>query len=161
MKIWFRNRGYKEEDLDKQIYRSRQILRAEVLVSKRNSNKKKNSIPLILDFHPALSKIPSVLEELPFLSSCSHTKNVFPEELFVSHCRPNNLKDTLVHAKLPSGQVNLDQTGMYSCNKCRCQICKFVFNGRVFSDFATRNRFYVNYHFNCGSAGFVYLLYCK
>lgn len=161
MKSWFLNRGYNEKLLNRQVDRARSKTRRETLQPKPISRSEEGYVPLVLDFHPALSKVSSILSELqPILSNCSATSVIFPDNPFLSYRRTRNLKNSLVRTKLPSVN-NLELTGMCPCGKTRCQICKFIMGGRTFSDSFSKQEFYINYRFDCDSVGVVYLLSCK
>ena len=50
---------------------------------------------------------------------------------------------------------------MKKCGKSRCQICKFVKEGRIVGNGLGNREHYTNYDFDCDSAGIVYLIECK
>ena len=50
---------------------------------------------------------------------------------------------------------------MKRCGKRRCEICKFVKEGRSFHNNLGNREYYVNYDFDCDSKGIVYLIKCK
>ena len=86
-------------------------------------------------------------------------KRIFGEAPLVSFRRPKNLKDELVRSKI-GGRVIWGK-GMRKCSKVRCQICKYVREGRSFKDSSGNREYYVNYDFDCDSKGVVYLIECK
>ena len=50
---------------------------------------------------------------------------------------------------------------MFPCGKSRCQICKFISQGRTFSDSLSKHTFHINHRFNCDSVEVVYFLLCE
>ena len=57
-------------------------------------------------------------------------------------------------------QGSVDENkGMRKCGRDRCQICRFVNQGRSFGGLAER-KYYANYEFDCDSKGIVYLIEC-
>ena len=55
---------------------------------------------------------------------------------------------------------DIDDKGMRKCGKSRCQICNVVEEGSSFED-GRGHMYYINFSFDCDSAGVVYLLTCK
>ena len=55
---------------------------------------------------------------------------------------------------------DMGDKGMRKCSKSRCQICNFVEEGSSFGD-GRGHMYYINYGFDCDSAGVIYLLTCK
>ena len=163
MKSWFVNKGYKANILDSDIARAKRIPRSQALTSKRrDDNRRVRCRPLVLDFHPSLSRVSNIIKDLfPMLANCANTREIFSSVPFVSFRRPKNLKDVLVRAKLPKSHGSWGRKGMQPCGKSRCQICAFVSDSDTFYDHDRKNSFKINYHFNCDSSGVVYLLSCK
>ena len=50
---------------------------------------------------------------------------------------------------------------MKRCATSRCHICKFVKEGRNFSNRMGNKKYFINYDFDCESRGIVYLLECE
>ena len=83
-------------------------------------DKFENRIPLVLDFHPALSSIGKKIRELvPILHVSEHMKRMFVEAPLVSFRRPKNIKGELVRSRVPRSFAER----MKRCGKSRCQIC--------------------------------------
>ena len=55
---------------------------------------------------------------------------------------------------------DMGDKGMRKCGRSCCQICNLVEEGSSFGD-GRRHRYYVNYRFDCDSAGVIFLLTCK
>ena len=75
----------------------------------------------MLDFHPALSGIDSIVNAMwPVLQSSEDMKRAFLEKPIIAYKRPRNLKDLIVRSKLKfEGE---GETGMRKCRHQRCQI---------------------------------------
>ena len=83
-------------------------------------DKFENRIPLVLDFHPALSSIGKKIRELvPILHASDDMERIFVEAPLVSFPRPKNLKGELIRSRV---QRSVGE-GMKRCGKSRCQIC--------------------------------------
>ena len=92
---------------------------------------KGNKIPLILNFHPALSGVRSIIDSLwPILHASEDMKKIFGEIPMVTYRRPRNLKDKPVRAKL-KGESN-ENKGIKRCGKRRCRICNYIEEGCIF-----------------------------
>ena len=124
--------------------------------SKAKENSKR--IPLVFNFHPALSGIGKVVNSLwPILHTSDDMKSVLGEKPIVSFRRLRNLKDELVRAKLKDERVI--SVGMKKCGKSRCKVCGFVEESRDFEGHGNKSK--INYSFDCDSEGVVYLISCS
>ena len=114
-------------------------------------------MPLVVNFHPALSGISRIIESLlPILHASEDMKKVFPDKPMVAYRKPRNLKDKLVRAKVR--KENDEEKDMKKYGKPRCQICGFVDEGCTFQGGCT---YIINFPFNCDSSGTLYTLTCK
>ena len=96
------------------------------LLSQKTRKKASERMPLVVNFHPALSGIGRVIESLlPILHASGDVKKVFPDKPMETYKRPRNLKDELVRAKVR--RENDSEKGIKKCGKPRCQICVFVY----------------------------------
>ena len=83
------------------------------------------STPDIVDYHPAMSNLNHILEQLQgIVSFLSEFAKVLKEKSLLSFCRPKNLKDHLVRSKLCRGRDR--KNGMVKCNKKRRQVGNFI-----------------------------------
>ena len=129
----------------------------------RQTDKRKNSnlgnrVPLVVEFHPALKEINGIVEALwPILETSERMRDVFGSRPIVSYKRPKNLKDSLVRSKVKKAREV--SVGMSKCNKSRCQICNYVDEAKEFLE--GKVKYYINYNFDCDSAGVIYLIYCR
>ena len=73
----------------------------ESLLSQKSGKKALERMPLVVNFHPALSGIARVIESLlPILYTSEDVKKVFPDKIMMAYRRPRNLKDKIVWAKV-------------------------------------------------------------
>ena len=68
------------------------------------------------------------------------------------------MRDILVRTRVTMGDI--EDEGMRKCGKSHCQICNFVEEGSSFED-GRGHMYYINFGFDCDSAGVIYLLNCK
>ena len=124
---WLVNRGYKEYFVREQIVRASKLEREKLFNQEgRCSNKKKDQVPLVVTFHPALNELRRIVEKLhAMLDASEEHKEAFKEQLLVVFRRAPNLKDNLVRAKLPRSQTE-GVRGCFKCGKVRCQVCSFM-----------------------------------
>ena len=115
---------------------------------------------LVMTFYPVLSGVGKVVDSLwPILQVSDGTAKIFNEKPKIVHRRPRNLRDSLAREKVRMGHIG--DKGMRKCGKSRCQICNFVEEGSSFGDGRGAYMYYINFSFDCDSAGVIYLLTCK
>ena len=130
MRRYLLKRGFRTEVVDGQLQKARDVSRTALLDQGYNKKDKfKNRVPLVLDFHPALSGIRKKIRELvPILHALVDMKRIFVEAPLVSFEKPKNPKGELVRSRV---QRSVSE-GMKRCGKSRSQICKYV-RGRKLS----------------------------
>ena len=121
-------RGFRTEVVDGQLHKSRDVSRTDLLDEGYNKKDRlENRVPLVFDFHPALLGIGKKIRELvPILHASVDMKRILVEAPLVSFRRPKNLKGELVTSRVQRSFCE----GMKRCGKRRCEICKFVKEGR-------------------------------
>ena len=83
-------------------------------------------VPLVLNFHPALSEVGNIIDSLwSELQGSENLRCIFSEKPMVAFRRPRNLSDILVRAKLTRNR-SIKVNGMRKCGKKRCQVCNYV-----------------------------------
>ena len=66
-------------------------------------------------------------------------------------CSPSGfLRVQLIYQRLV-----VESKGMNWCGRSRCQICKFVMEGRDFSDMMGNKKYFINYDFDCDFVGII------
>ena len=101
---------------------------------------------------------PSVIGGRPILQASDGMAKIFNEKPKIVYRRPRNLRESLVRARVRMGDIG--DKGMRKCGKSRSQICNFVEEGSSFGD-GRRHMYYINFSFDCDSAGVINLLTCK
>ena len=159
---WLVDRGYKEDFVRKQVDCACILDRAELLNQEsRCSEEKKDHIPLVVTFHPALNELRDIVNRFhAMLDASEEHKRVFKEKPLVAFRRAPNLKDSLVRAKLPKLQIE-GIKGCFRCGKSRCQVCSFMSEGNSFRCSVSGREYTINSSFTCDSSGVVYVLGCK
>ena len=119
-----------------------------------------NVVPLVLNFHPALSEVNDKVNSLGSIMHASdEMKEVFKDKRpLISFRRPRNLADNLVRSKIKRDADTGKAKGMKKCGKSRCQICCYVEETEKFE--YGNNKYWINYSFDCDSEGVIYVLRC-
>ena len=107
----FVKRGFKKGLVDEQLLRAKVKKREDPLCQDTRNQRKENSnrIPLVVNFHPALSGIGKIVHSLwPILHASE--EGFFGEKSIIAFRRPRNLKDELVRSKLKDGVVDIRGT---------------------------------------------------
>ena len=102
-----------------------------MLFQRKEKDLKSNMLPLVLNFHPALSGVGEVVNSLwPILQASEGMRGILGDmKPLISFRRPRNLADNLIRSKVK--KVNVEGKGMKKCDKARCQICNFVGVGKT------------------------------
>ena len=78
---WLMNRGYKDYFVREQIVRASKLDREKLFIQEgRCSNKKKDQVPLVVTFHPALNELRGIVEKLHAMLDASEEHNEAFEE---------------------------------------------------------------------------------
>ena len=87
-----------------------------------------NAVPLVFNFHPALSGISQKVKSLGLVLHASDEMNEVFKDIkpLISFRRPRNLADNLVRSKIKEASNTRKDKGMKKCGKSRCQICSYV-----------------------------------
>ena len=129
---------------------------------------KPRRIPLVLTYHPGLPDISAITRRfLPMLHLNSSMKEICPEPPLIAFRRPPNLANSLIRAKLASGNQKL-----FSCGPCsakgpkrgpKCAICTLLpIQTHVTSTSTQRtHRLKLCKSLDCDSVFVVYLITCS
>ena len=159
---WLVDRGYKEDFVREQIVRASSLDRERLFNQEgRCNDKRKDQVPLVVTFHPALNELRGIIRKLhTMLEASEEHRMAFKEQPLVVFRRAPNLKDNLVRAKLPKIRTE-GVRGCFRCGKARCQVCSYMSEGSGFRCNVSGREYDINSDFNCDSSGVVYLLGCK
>ena len=143
----FIKRGFKRNLIDPQFEKAKRkhrdsLLHQGIQFKDRVGTK---MIPLVTNFHPALSGAGNIDSLWPLLQESDDKRRIFEEKPMIPFCRTKNLKDDLVRAKLKV--ESLVDKGMKKCGKSRCHICKYVSEGSTFE--GDKGTYFINFHFDC------------
>ena len=106
---YFIKRGFKENAINSQFSKARGRIREKVLGRGMNNKGELERIPLVVNFHPALSGIGKIVDSLwPILHVLGDMREIFKEKPVVSYKRPKSLKGSLVRSKLRSKLIRLE-----------------------------------------------------
>ncbi|BFY98099.1 hypothetical protein BsWGS_01139 [Bradybaena similaris] len=153
---FFRARDYPDPLLHDDLRKVSSTTRTEALSPKSHSTPQRTK--LILTFHThniAASKI--FLRHFDILHSDPVTRQVICEKPLVVFRRDKNLRDMLVHTRLP---VHRDiPPGTTKCSRSRCLTCPFVTQTQ--SVCFPKGTFHIRESFTCESRNLIYALICK
>ena len=123
-------RGFKINEVNKQLQRARDVDRDSLFQRNSRRDVSNERVTLVLDFHPALSRIGRVIRNLCWILHASNDmKCIFQQPPGVSFQRVKNLKEELVRSRIRI--LDDGRKGMVKCGKSRCQISNFVEEGDV------------------------------
>ena len=130
---WLVDRGYKEDFVREQIVRASSLDRERLFNQEgRCNDKRKDQVPLVVAFHPALNELRGIVKKLyTTLEAPEEHWMAFKEQPLVVSRRVPNLKDNLVRAKLPKIRTE-GVRGFFRCGKARCQVCSYMSEGSNF-----------------------------
>ena len=145
-----------------QVARANSLDRATLLSQESGcSGERKDCIPIVVSYYPALSELKGIVSRLQNMSEVSEEhKSVFRQQPLVVFRHASNLMYSLVRAKLPKLQIKSDK-GCFRCGKSRCQICRLMSTGNSFRSNVSGSEFKISSRYTCDSSGVVYLLGCK
>ena len=153
---WLVVRGYKEDFVRKQIVRASSLDRERLFNQEgRCNDKRKDQVPLVVTFRPALNELRGIIKKLyTMLEASEEHWMAFKEQPFVVFRRAPNLKDNLVRAKLPMIRTE-GVKGCFRCGKALCQVCSYTSEGSSFRCIVSGKEYDINSDFNCDSSGVV------
>ncbi len=154
------SRGYNKNIVKETTSKALTLDRTEVL--KKVTKTKKDRVVLAVTYHPKLPSVSSIISKhWRTLSKDQKAKEIFPLPPMVAFKQPPNLRNKLVHAKLPTkGKIKRQIKGTKPCNK-PCGICPYVLQSNEFISTATNEKFQMKGTFTCNTKGLVYLTTCS
>ena len=118
-------------------------------------------IPLILPFHPSICQLPRIiLKHYKTLMTDQDTKDILKLLPISSYKRERNLYNHLVHASEHQTLIFSD-AGTFSCQRRRCNTCKFVNNCSAIHIKGPKGSFNVTQPFTCISKNIVHGIICE
>ena len=134
------------------------IPRTETLQPHPQRHQSIKQIPLVITYHPALSRITKTLRKhLDILHVSDRLKAAIPDPPIVAFRCPHNLRDLLVRAKLKETNPPT-QTGNHPCNSTRCKTCHMIRIEETFKSHSTGTTHKTRSTFTCKTRNLVYLI---
>jgi hypothetical protein len=135
-------------------------------VSQTKSNKtdKAVTVNLVTTYHPGLQKLNTLLKTgFKILECSSQTKGLIDKPPTIVYRQPPNLKNQLVHPKLPDPSVKPpDRLPFgYPCGEKRCKTCEIHLPTKTFSSTSYKKQYDIKDHLNCKSENLIYQLQCN
>ena len=150
-------RGYPEQHLDNVISETKLMNREKLLEKSRPKNDKKDAQTIfVCDWHPSLSKVPSILKKnFKILQNNNKLKDIFTEPPSVAFRKKKSIRNHLVRNDILHKQKGVQQTK--PCGKCK--LCPFINE----STQITNNNVTIKIRDggNCKSKGVIYAARCK
>ena len=132
-----------------------QKLQRESLLQLHQPSVVEHRIPLVLQFHPNLTRIPRVIHKnWHYLAQDNEVGNLFQSAPITAYRRSKNLKEILHHTEVP-----VELPGTLPCGRSRCLTCAHVLNTSSIS--GPKDTFYIRESFLCTSTNVVYAIVCN
>ena len=161
---WLVNRGYKQEVI-KEINQVDAIERESLLLKRQKQSKIETLtliliIYIILTYHPALKSVYEVLRKAHHHTFKSpRLKYALPAPQRVAFRDDKSIKDKLVRSKLKNPNKRVPEN--YKCGSRLCQICDLISLENEFTDRHKREKYKMNFDFDCSSQCLIYLITCN
>jgi len=164
----FLRRNYPEDIVTQAIVKTRRMNREELLhpVSTPKSQKSEYELFLISEYNPDCSPLKSIVQQnWPALGRTANTESLYNKRVIFGNRRPKNLKDTLVHAKIPhptpEASVISERKKKRKCIARGCRYCpKLDLSGQIKSKSTGRN-YSTKTQITCNSNNLIYCISCK
>lgn len=157
----FQRRGYPGHIVNNQIRL------AQTDPNSRPQRSKSEVTPLVTTYHHGLQKLNSFLKDgFNILKASPHTKDFLEKPPTVTFRQQKNLKQLLVHPKLPDPKksIGLDKNnlpGSYPCNRKACKTCPIHQPATTFTSSSTALKYKIPGHHTCDSSNIIYQLQCN
>ncbi|XP_078084813.1 uncharacterized protein LOC144503794 [Mustelus asterias] len=150
--------GYGARLIDQQFRRATAKNRTDLL--RRQTRDMVDRVPFVVQYFPGVEKLRHLLRNLQHvIDEDEHLAKAIPTPPLLAFKQPRNLKQTIVHSKLPSLQENSDHDTTQPCHSNLCKTCRIINTDAIIS---RENTIYqVHGTYSCNSANVVYLIRCK
>ena len=164
LKTMLLTRNYPEGLVDSAIERIKVIPRLTLLKKQKHKKEKLNRPIFAVSYDPRLPSISSIAAKhwRTMVAEDQHLKECFPEPPLIAHKRPQNLRESLIKAKVPQPPETRQKRllkGMAKCGKS-CTACPYVMEGRNIK-VKRGTTWKINKRFTCNSYNVVYMLECS
>ena len=132
------------------------------VVKNKNTDRKVFAVK----YDPRLPSIPGILHKhyCTMVQDDPYLKSVFPKPFLVAYKRAQNLREKLIHSKVPPAQPSRPRRelkGMHKCNKPRYITDKYVKEGKSVKIATTKEVVEINANVNCADDNVIYVISCK
>ena len=153
MKNFFIARDYPSKVIDRAFKKVHNLNRESLLSSDKPSSQE-HRIPLVLQFHPEMTKIPRIIHKnWHYLSEDEVVGVRFSTAPITCYRRGPNIKELL-----NISDDSVGPPGTFTCGRSRCLTCAHVFNTSSIS--GPHGTFYIKDSFLCTSSNVVYSIVC-
>ena len=157
LETWFTNRDYNLKKVGLEIERVKNMNRSDLL--SKCKNEIDNRITLVLNYHPALTKVYEILQKAHrYALKSQRLTAVLPSPPRLAFRNAKTFKDHLVRSKL---KTTYEKPEVTICGRKNCEICYILHQGDTFESSNSGKQHKINFSFNCNSRNVVYLLTCK
>ena len=156
-------RCYRRKIVDNALDEVKSVKREDAL--KRVEKKKNERITFALTYYPHLPPISRILNRhWKALTSDSYFLKMYPEPPMVAFKKLPNLKQQLIHTKLPKVRSRSQprmKKGLKKCLKSRCQICPYLVEHQSTKSRNSNAESILDTVVSCDSTHVVYLISCN
>ena len=159
LSVFLQKRGYSREALTDVINNVAKIKRDELLLDKEKPKKDPQTI-FVSEWHPSLSKLPSILKKhFHLLESDQELTRIFPTPPSVAFRRPKSLRNHLIRSQLSSPAKDEANTCTLKCG--RCKICRSLSSSKEISNPKVKNTTQkIKDYGTCSSRNLIYAVRC-
>ena len=149
--------------IDNALDRVKNVNREDAL--ERVQKKKNERITFSLTYYPHLPPISSILNRhWKSLTSDPYFSKIYPKPPMVAFKKLPNLKQQLIHTKIPQIQSRSQRRmkkGLKKCLKPRCQVCPYLIENQTAKSRNSNSESNLDTTVNCDSTHVVYLISCN
>ena len=158
------NRGYREEELSREIERAARIERSDLLKYKDKSTS--NRIPLIVTYNRQLPNLKKILDSTwNHLSINPEVQRKFVDKPIVCYKKNRSLRDEIGQTRLAKGRVVRKKSNKKGrCSPCMgrsdCLCCRHLISTSVFTNRNGQAKYEIWHRMNCHTKNALYLAFC-
>jgi peptide-methionine (R)-S-oxide reductase len=162
----FLRREYPEEIILNAIIKARRMDRTQLLAPKAPiDNNDKKDLFVITQFNPDSSALKEIVHTNWSVLGRTHTTEyIFQKKPTFGYRRNENLKDKLVHAKIPPqpppNSVLEHRQAERKCKSKSCRYCPRLVNEGKVTNPVTKQEYYIKHQITCNSNNLIYCIRC-
>ena len=156
MKRFFLRRNYPQTVVDEACKKVRLLPRQKCLQPKVDTETESRPVATLL-YHPSVHQIRKILlSNCDILQSRNEVAKIFKDPPLIAYKRDTNIRDRLVHSKLPGATKR--PPGTTPCDRPNCKICPFISTSTDVT--GPRSQMRVTKYFNCITYNLIYVIHC-